>query len=535
MVLGDPILTDSEGRRVAATFSLTRSDLDGGSLLALRVTPHETLRADRVAVIFHRDVREIVEHGFQSWSTVRRARVDDVRPERAEAPRWFRGQMLADRDGAGIELAGDTFLIHREGVIGFLGARRSFTRCRVDSAGHVEVHWLLDGIQLRAGESVELDPLWDAVGSPGELYSRYAALAGEFMGARRPRPVPRVWCSWYHYFDRVTPTDVRANLAVAAGHGLTVVQIDDGWQREIGSWREVNDRWGEPLDTVARDIRAAGLTAGIWTAPFLAIENGTLAREHPEWLVQNTSGAPTTALFHAGWGGKIFALDTSRDDVLEHIATTYASLRSQGFDYFKIDFCHAGAVVGRRDSASLTRAQALRRGLEAVRDGIGDDAYLVGCGCPLLSAVGVVDAMRVSEDVAPFYEPREFFAGFAESTVSARNAIEASILRSPLHDRWFTLDPDCVLLRSTHTDLTAHERQLVTTAAMAASGFIVLSDDLTQYQTSQWTEAEQLFTSATHGPRDIVDPFAEDVQIVWAEGRAQINWSERRGSLDPLP
>jgi alpha-galactosidase len=529
-VLGTPELFDRDRRVLPAAITLTTTTLAGGSRFELTVEADQPCRADRVAAPLDLRVNTMLEHGLQSWSTVRRASPSDVRPERADAPRWFRGQMLADRDGAGVELSGDTYLVHDGGVAGFLEARATLARLRVSTEGHVSAEWLLDDVVLEPGRPLRLDALWVADGDPGVLYSRYATLAARAMQAREFRPIPPAWCSWYQYFDQVSPDDVRENLALARDHGVRVVQIDDGWQREIGVWTDVSDRFGEPLDALASDIRAAGIVAGLWTAPFLAIEGGELARTRPDWLVRNEQGRATTALFHGGWGGRVHALDTSREDVLAHLRDTYRHLRAQGFDYFKIDFCHAAATPGRRADDRVTRAVALRRGLAAVREGIGEDAYLVGCGCPLLSAVGIVDALRVSEDVAPFYEPRLFFPGFDESTVAARNAIEASLLRAPLHERWFALDPDCVLLRTGDTELTAPERHLVALAATASSGSVVLSDRLRLYGDDEWRVAEALFADAPRGPRELVDPFAEVLEVR-AGGRSWIfDWGQRFGA-----
>ena len=47
---------------------------------------------------------------------------------------------------------------------------------------------------------------------------------------------------------------------------------------------------------------------------------------------------------------------------------------------------------------------AYREGLEVIRDAAGD-AYLLGCGAPILPSVGLLDAMRVSPDTAPEWEP----------------------------------------------------------------------------------------------------------------------------------
>ena len=40
-----------------------------------------------------------------------------------------------------------------------------------------------------------------------------------------------------------------------------------------------------------------------------------------------------------------------------------------------------------------------------IREAIGPDAYLLGCGAPILPSVGLVDAMRVGPDIAHHYEP----------------------------------------------------------------------------------------------------------------------------------
>ena len=466
-----------------------------------------------------------LEQGFQSWSVVRRTTPGDIRPVRAEAPRWFRGQMLADRDGAGVELAGDGYLVFDGGVIGFLRASTSFGTIKVARDGSLRAVWLLDELALEAGQTLQLDPLLIALGDPGAMYDEYAELSGRASGARAPKRSPRIWCSWYQYFTAITPPIIRQNLALAAAHGVEVFQIDDGWQAEIGVWNDTGLAWDVPMSQLADEIRKAGCTPGIWTAPFLAIEGGTIANEHPEWLVTNERGEPTTALFHGGWGGKIFALDTTRDDVIAHITNTFAQLRRDGFDYFKIDFLHAASAIGNRSEA-VTRAQALRRGLAAVRAGIGEDAYLLGCGSPLLSAVGFVDAMRVSEDVAPFFEPREFFPGFEENTVAARNAVEATLLRAPLHRRWFAVDPDCVLVRPVETDLTEVERLVVRETALASSGFIALSDDLSLYDDSIWTLVDDLYreAEAIEGTRSLPDPFAIPLPVTTPGGTFVLGW-----------
>ena len=52
---------------------------------------------------------------------------------------------------------------------------------------------------------------------------------------------------------------------------------------------------------------------------------------------------------------------------------------------------------------SLTPAQRVRAGYEAMRRGAGDDTFILGCGVPLANVVGVVDANRIGQDVAPLW------------------------------------------------------------------------------------------------------------------------------------
>ena len=468
-------------------------------------------RLDRVSASLDISTQLFLEHGWQSWSAVRLATPHDVRPERSMAPRWFRGQMLADRDGAGRELSGDSYLVFDGGIVGALSNQRQFTRVVVGTNGKLRIEWLFDDIEVVAGQTIELEPHVIVLGDPGIAYSTYASLSA--APSLRTFPHITAWCSWYHYFGDITPDNIRENLALAAQHDIDVVQIDDGWQKEIGVWTDVAPSWGEPISQLAKEIANVGCTPGIWTAPFLAIDGGTIHREHPDWLVGNGDGQPTTALFHGGWGGKIFALDLTRPAVLAHIESTYRHLRAQGFTYFKIDFLHAGASVGRRHRSDLTRAEAFVLGLEAVRRGIGDDAILVGCGSPLLAAVGLVDIMRVSEDVAPFFFPRQYFQGFPENTVSAQNALEASLLRAPLHERWFTLDPDCILLRTTETELTDNERLVVSQGAALASSFLVLSDRLSLYSDREWEIASSLWRETPNGSRHLPRPLERPLRV----------------------
>lgn len=471
---------------------------------------------DRVALRFDATPEMVLETGYQSWSVIRRARPDDVRPERLELGDWERGCHIADPSTAGHHLAGDQYLVTTDGVIGFLDARSHLSTVVATDDGGLLATALLDGVPLPPGGERRLDPLWSSTGDPGPRYSELAERWGAQAGARVDGPAPLGWCSWYQYFSGVTPDHIRANLALAAARDFEVVQIDDGYQSAIGDWLSTTDTWAVGMAAMADEIRAAGLVAGIWTAPFLAADTSALLAEHPDWTATHASGHPAKAMYNPGnWGGWARALDTTRPEVLDHLRLTFAALRDQGFDYHKIDFCYAASLEARRHDPTKTRAESLRLGLEAVRDGIGDDAFLLGCGCPFGPAVGIVDAMRVSADVGPWWDPPASRPGIAETAPAAVNAIAASVLRAPLHRRLFVNDPDCLLLRPTDTGLEAWQRSFLASVITGTGSFTLVSDDLARWTDAEWALLEAI-RSVHHDvdtPLDIDDPFADPIVV----------------------
>ena len=470
---------------------------------------------DRVGVAVDTAFDQALEHGWQSWSVVRRCRPGDVRPERRRVPSWRRARDFTEPATAGRTVNGEPFLLTDRGVAGFLAARTHLGRVEAQPAGDGVTAWaLLDRILLEPGQERSLEPVWLAAGDPGALYSAYAALAG--AEGVRDRPAPPGWCSWYHFYSSVTPDDVRRIVPRAAEAGLAVVQIDDGYQAAIGDWRTPRPSWAEGTAAVAADIRAAGLRAGIWTAPFLADESSRLMAEHPDWAVTGRGGRPKRAMHNPRWwGGWSVALDTTNPAVLDHLRETFSALAAEGFDYHKIDFLYAAALPGRRHDPGQTRAEAVRAGLEAIRDGIGERAFLLGCGAPLLPAVGCVDAMRVSPDVAPWWAPLRPRPGMAEAASCARNAIVTSALRAPLHRRWWINDVDCLLIRAVETALAPWQRRAVAASVAGGGGFTVVSDDLASYGDAERALLRAVLASgaASDAPLDLADPFAAELTV----------------------
>ena len=152
-----------------------------------------------------------------------------------------------------------------------------------------------------------------------------------------------------------------------------------------------------------------------------------------------------------------------------------------GFSYLKLDFTFAPSVDGVWADTARTPAQRVRAGFEAVRRGAGADAFIVGCGAPLSHVVGVVDANRIGPDVAPLWalEPSaEIVAGYLDVQPATRGAYAATLARSFMHRRLWMNDPDCVMLRTTHTELRPEAARTWARAVGLSGGLALVSDDL---------------------------------------------------------
>jgi alpha-galactosidase len=371
-------------------------------------------------------------------------------------------------------------------LAGFIGAATSLSTLTISSPEKIIARAILDDVTLAPGAHRELDPLFIATAdeSAARLAARWADAAGRWMNARASAPFQRGWCSWYHYFHAITEDALRNNLksleAMRSEFPIDVIQLDDGFQSALGDWDTTNAKFPSGLKKIASEIRAAGFKAGIWTAPFLAARDSRLMSHHPDWFIMHAeTGQPVRAGHNANWTASddkfAYALDPSNPAFRAHLRHLFTKLtRDFGYSYLKLDFLYAAAAPGRRHDPNLTRGETLRHGLEAIRAGAGDDAFILGCGCPIGQAIGIVDGMRIGPDVSPFWGSTTSGAG-DPSTVYALDAIVA---RSFMHRRLWLNDSDCLMLRARRTRLTADERAALAATIVASGGMLLISDDM---------------------------------------------------------
>ena len=440
-----------------------------------------------------------LKNGWQSWSATENLGVleRDVSPM-LKVLRVTQENPLNPASGEAGELVSEMvgYLENQKAgsamVIGFSTTGRFFADVRLCTGTtnnpkiELSAECRFDGIALGPGEEIEGEDLFLKIGRhEDDLPSQYARFAGHAMCARIPESNPAGWCSWYYYYNRVSEADIEANLdaldRLRDRIRVDYVQIDDGYQAAIGDWLSTNKKFPSGMAALARKISDRGFAPGIWTAPFIVRPDSTVCKEHRDWLLTDEAGKPVSAGLNPLWGGGFFALDVTHPEVGTWLRSTFETMhRDWGYRFFKIDFLYAAALPAGRHDASLTRAGALRKGLEIVRQSVGD-SFILGCGCPLGPAIGVVDGMRIGPDVAPFWKPEWYRAIFRDkNTLCALHAIRNTINRYFTHRAFWQNDPDCLLVRKDRSKLSLNEVRSLASVILLSGGMTLLSDDLTR-------------------------------------------------------
>lgn len=503
-------------------------------------------------------------NGWQSWSycgvfgatdRFRRTRLGPLR-----APTDYNsGTVQPSRPG---RFSSDMFGVlgdraQRNAVLaGFLSQQRHFgsLECRIDSPLPSLRMWANgDNARLDAGASLESDWAYvqflevdqiDPLGTYMEAVARQHEL--HQLASLRSEP-PTGWCSWYQfsteqYTGTITPSDLESNLQaiiqMQPDLPLEIFQIDDGFQSQVGDWLTFSESFPDGVAPLADKSTAGGLTPGLWLAPLIVHPKSRLASEHPDWLLRGRLGRPANAGLH--WMSLATALDVTHPEALEYASqVVHTAVHDWKFSYLKLDFLFAAALPGKRHDPTLTRAQALHTALKALRQAAGEEIFMLGCGCPLGPAIGLVDGMRIGPDThwtwLPSVSGIQSIFRQEPNLPSAFNACHNAITRAPMHRRWWINDPDCLLLRA-ETPLTEAEVRTVAVVIAMTGGSLFLSDDLPRLSPERRRIAQALLPLIGRSPRvlewfDLQAPSRLRVDLENATGTwhliASINWEDQ--------
>lgn len=113
-------------------------------------------------------------------------------------------------------------------------------------------------------------------------------------GAELPYVMADTWC----YGSDIDEASLSPFIERAAGIGVEVVIIDEGWEARIGDWVSHPTRFPSGLRATIDSIHHQGMAAGIWLAFGNVDPASWVAQEHPDWLAAQ-GGAPISGSFYS--------------------------------------------------------------------------------------------------------------------------------------------------------------------------------------------------------------------------------------------
>lgn len=299
------------------------------------------------------------------------------------------------------------------------------------------------------------------------------------------------YTSWYNYYQKINEDIILRDLdgLDRAKDSVSIFQIDDGYETFVGDWLDPNPaKFPNGMKYVADKIHDKGYLAGIWIAPFSAQRVSRVAKEHPDWLIKDEKGKPLLGC--QGWGGA-YTLDFYHPEAREYIKNFFNVIVNEwGFDMVKLDFLYSEAMLPRHGK---TRGTIMCEAMDFLRECVGEDKLILGCGVPLGPSFGVVDACRIGCDVSPHFE-----FNFIDKLllnmeiVNTRHAINNTFLRRHLDQRVFCNDPDVFFLRDNNLKFTKDQKLLLAKVNNLFGSVLFVSDNAGDYD-DETTEYLKLF------------------------------------------
>lgn len=355
-----------------------------------------------------------------------------------------------------------------------------------------EIMQRLYGIEIPSGAELVLEDFCILEGERNDVLTRFAALLAK---NHPPRPAirPSGWCSWYCFGPKVTAENITDNMDVMQRSlsELRFVQIDDGYQDKMGDWLIFDKDFGD-VQKLCKQIKSRGLEPAVWIAPFIAEKNARLLREHPNFFIKDENGVPLASnlVTFGGWRrAPWYMLDGTNPNARTYIANIFRIIKEDwGVRYFKLDANVWGAMpFGRRYDNQKTPVEGYRLMMKAICEAVGDDGFILGCNAPMWPSIGVVNAMRVSNDVARRWNCISVLA-------------KEIFYRNWQNGRLWLNDPDCMVQISKKAividaagqiakdeALTEDEYAFQAACIFASGGILMSGDDMVRYTDRELT------------------------------------------------
>lgn len=496
-----------------------------GSLLSLKLTniSDSTIRITRLvfptengldSFLKDFDSKHIsfLRNGYQSWSTTRSYRISEkpLRPwlqlisltssNLANLPSNTAGNLSSEMYSVITDLRrNESFLVGQGPSFNQFFYIRLIIYKKESKKNYFELVFDFGRKMLKPKETITLDSIIMAKGETIEIQRNYFNFIKNQMNISVLKNNIKGWSTWYYYYNKISPQIIYDNMRVIKEKklDLDIIQIDDGYQKHVGDWLDLEPQFNNRMKEIADKIKENGFIPAIWIAPFIVEKDSTIYKEFPDYLLRTETGKPIVAGYNPLWKSKFYySLDITNPRCEEYIRKIIKTVvHKWGFMCLKLDFLFGGCLRGgNHNSYKLSRTEVLKYGMRVIREEAGNNTILIGCGMPISAGIGNVQIMRVGPDTAHYWQ--KIIGTFLQTgaMIGCRNSIRNFMVRSFMNKNLWINDPDCLLIRDKKTKLSKEERWTQINAIILSGGTIMYSDNFTELSDHLFEEIRKINT-----------------------------------------
>lgn len=341
------------------------------------------------------------------------------------------------------------------------------------------------------------------------------------------------YTSWYNYYNKITEKIIVRDLdgICKVKDQVDVFQIDDGYQTAVGDWLSVDSaKFPNGMKYIADKIHSKGFKAGIWMAPLNCQKSSKVAAEHPEWIIKDEKGKPVLSC--VAWGGA-YTLDIYIPECRAYIKKFFNEvLNVWGYDMVKLDFLYSACKVVRNNK---TRGELMCDAVDFLRECVGNEKLILGCGVPLGPVFGIFDLCRIGSDAEICFKERFYTKITCREIISTKTALKNTIFRRGLDGRAFVNDPDVFFLREYKKSLDSgdkvkplgyswNEKLLLAEVNSTFGNLLFVSDNVGEFCDIQLNELTRAYTPTKKIIESVDYKGNDDVEIVYSENGSRFVW-----------
>lgn len=471
------------------SFEVVVEESLSGERISAKINAPYTVHLEKLEFILQEDYqrsKSIFVNGFQSWTESKLYKKNERIPALKKFARSimnpYGDYTYHDYSGkpGDFHSWGYTYFIAPQKRIQFIGSldeKNAFT----NFVHHVNENQLqiirdVKGWEVQ-GETIIAD-FFQTENSERGAFQHY------FMLCKYPEPKvePAIgWTSWYYYYTKISEKIALENLENFKKNNipLKIFQIDDGYQTRVGDWLSVNKKFPRGMKFIADEIKSTGYQAGIWLAPLSAEKKSDIVKNHPDWLLKDEQGKPYRIGINPLWSMAFYALDIYHPEVRAYIKKVFHTVcREWGYDIVKLDFLYGACLVPRN---GRSRAGVMADAMQLLREAIGDDKIILGCGIPMGSAAGTTDYCRIGADVHLTWDIKLLKWCNNRERAATILAATNTINRRQLNKNAFVNDPDVFMLRKKFQRLSRPEQYTLLLCNLLFGDLIFNSDNIAEY------------------------------------------------------